>query len=276
VDLGAPGVGILSTLPGSAYVSWNGTSMATPHVSGAAALMWSLRLGATHLQIKKKILSSVDPVASLAGKTVTGGRLNLYRAVSNQPPVIESSAWASPNPVVLSENTTTAFVIATDPDDDPLTYVWSGPSDVTSDVTFDDSTAATTGVTLPATAGSYSLQVIVSDGTHSTASKVTVNVIDGSTLPPAAPSGLSATAISKSQVNLKWTDNASNETDFCIERRIGATGAYTQIETVGANVTTWSDTGLSAKTKYSYRVRAQNANGYSAYSNTVNVTTPRR
>lgn len=191
VDLGAPGVGIVSTLPDSAYASWSGTSMATPHVSGAVALLWSLRPGATHLQIKKKILSSVDPVASLAGKTVTGGRLNLYRAVSNQPPVIESSAWADPNPVVLPAGTTTASVVATDPDDDPLTYAWSGPSGVN----FANPTAATTGVTLPdGQGGSYLLQVSVSDGHQSVASSVTVNAVAQTTGPTVTVIASDATA----------------------------------------------------------------------------------
>ena len=80
VDLGAPGVGIYSTLPGSggtSYGSYSGTSMATPHVTGAAALYASTHPGATAAQIKAAILNSTIPTASLAGKTVTGGRLNV-------------------------------------------------------------------------------------------------------------------------------------------------------------------------------------------------------
>jgi subtilisin family serine protease len=84
VDLGAPGVGIYSTLPGksgrnivSSYGSYSGTSMATPHVTGAAALYASTHSGATAAQIKSAILSSVIPTNSLNNKTVTGGRLNV-------------------------------------------------------------------------------------------------------------------------------------------------------------------------------------------------------
>lgn len=84
VDIGAPGSGIWSTVPKSskgkvvaAYASYNGTSMATPHVTGAAALYASLNPGATAAQIKSAIMSSATPTASLAGKTVTGGRLNV-------------------------------------------------------------------------------------------------------------------------------------------------------------------------------------------------------
>jgi hypothetical protein len=92
---------------------------------------------------------------------------------------------------------------------------------------------------------------------------------------PAAPTNLTATAVSSSQINLAWTDNANNETGFKIERCQGSgCSNFAQIATTGANVTTFSNTGLTASTSYSYRVRATNLGGDSAYSNTASATTP--
>lgn len=77
VDLGAPGSSINSTKPNKKYGSMSGTSMATPHVTGAAALYASTHPGETAAQIKSAILNSTVATSSLSGKTVTGGRLNV-------------------------------------------------------------------------------------------------------------------------------------------------------------------------------------------------------
>ncbi|MFO1536845.1 MAG: S8 family serine peptidase [Actinomycetota bacterium] len=77
VDLGAPGEGITSTTPGNTYSSYSGTSMATPHVSGAAALCASANPAMTASQIRAAILSTAAPTPSLAGITATGARLDV-------------------------------------------------------------------------------------------------------------------------------------------------------------------------------------------------------
>jgi len=82
VDLAAPGVGILSTLPGNSYGRYSGTSMATPHVAGVAALIKSQEPGLDDAQIKAQLLQYVDKKASLQGKVATNGRLNALRAVT--------------------------------------------------------------------------------------------------------------------------------------------------------------------------------------------------
>jgi hypothetical protein len=78
--------------------------------------------------------------------------------------------------------------------------------------------------------------------------------------------------VSSSQINLSWTDHSNNETGFKVERtRHG--NSFKRIATVGANVTTYTDTGLKASTTYRYRVRAYNSGGNSAYSNIASGTT---
>ncbi|MGD0649781.1 MAG: fibronectin type III domain-containing protein [Verrucomicrobiia bacterium] len=93
---------------------------------------------------------------------------------------------------------------------------------------------------------------------------------------PAAPSGLTATAVSTNQIDLSWTDNASTEDGFKIDRAPddgGRPGTWTQIATTSSNVTTYSDTGLAPNRTYWYRVVAYNAGGELG-SNEANATTP--
>ncbi len=83
VELGAPGVYVMSTIRNGGYGYMSGTSMATPHVSGAAALTLAACSSLTTAQLVTTMVGAVDPAASLAGKTSTGGRLNAYKAVSS-------------------------------------------------------------------------------------------------------------------------------------------------------------------------------------------------
>jgi len=82
-DVAAPGVNVYSLLPGNKYKAHSGTSMACPHVAGAAALIWSKNPDLTSKQVKQIIMESVDAVPAFAGKMVTGGRINVQRALSS-------------------------------------------------------------------------------------------------------------------------------------------------------------------------------------------------
>jgi subtilisin family serine protease len=100
VDLAAPGVSILSTTRSNTYSTFSGTSMATPHVAGAFALVWSANPTLTYRQVIDRVLNNVDPLAALSGRVVTGGRLNVSRALGGgggggdlTGPRVTTSAW---------------------------------------------------------------------------------------------------------------------------------------------------------------------------------------
>ncbi len=88
-----------------------------------------------------------------------------------------------------------------------------------------------------------------------------------------SPTSLTATAVSSSQINLTWSDNSSSESGYKIEQSAVDNLHYTEVGTVGANITSYSASGLNEGTKYYYRVRAYNAIAISNYSNEKNATT---
>lgn len=91
---------------------------------------------------------------------------------------------------------------------------------------------------------------------------------------PAAPGPLTATAISPTQINLAWGDNAANEMGTFIERAPAAGGPWTTNQVLRAGLNAWADTNVSPAATYHYRVRQFNQSALSAYSNVTNATTP--
>ncbi len=96
---------------------------------------------------------------------------------------------------------------------------------------------------------------------------ITAATSSGETGVPNAPSGLRVTGTTSTSVSLAWTDNSSIETGFELQRRSG--GSFSTIATLSANVTAYTDTGLTSGLAYEYQVRALGASGNSAYSGTV-------
>ena len=84
---------------------------------------------------------------------------------------------------------------------------------------------------------------------------------------PSAPAGLAAARASSSSINLTWQDNSNSETGFKIIRKTTYMGLYETIATVGPNVTSYTDSGLTYAMQYFYAISAFNSNGESAYSN---------
>jgi subtilisin family serine protease len=135
VDLAAPGVNVYSSIPGNSYGYKSGTSMACPHVSGAVALLKAYT-GKTAPQIKGQLLSTVDPKAAFIGKMVSGGRLNLYNALTetfpNRPPVAANDSYSTDKGTVLTVGPPGVLANDSDPDGDPITAVLgTGPANGT-------------------------------------------------------------------------------------------------------------------------------------------------
>jgi len=81
VHVGAPGVDVYSTKPDNSYQKLSGTSMACPHVAGAAALIWAQYPNADYKEIKRRLMVTGDSIPALDGKTITGKRINVLRAL---------------------------------------------------------------------------------------------------------------------------------------------------------------------------------------------------
>ncbi|MGI9245837.1 MAG: Ig-like domain-containing protein, partial [Steroidobacteraceae bacterium] len=124
-------------------------------------------------------------------------------------------------------------------------------------------------------AGSYAITARATDneGASTTSSSVAVSVVSGA---PAAPSRLSASALTGRQIKLSWTDNSSNETGFEIQQATSNTfGSGLSTTTVAAYVKTYTASGLVLGATYYYRVRAVNGGLSSAWSTTAKATVKR-
>jgi hypothetical protein len=133
--------------------------------------------------------------------------------------------------------------------------------------TFSDTTAN------PVTTYDYRVFAVNIAGDSLPSNIATATTLD---VPPAAPTTLAATAVSSTQVNLTWTDNATNETGFRVERALGGSGVFAAVGTINAaDAATFSDVTALPKTTYDYRVFAFNlVGGDSLPSNIATVTTP--
>ena len=266
VDVGAPGENILSTIPGAGYQFARGTSMATPHVAGLAALIWEDNPGLTHIEIKSIILNSVETKASLYGKVVTNGRIDASNAFADLPPQAPVGLGATPvsgSQISLSwtdnASNESGFKI------ERKTGIGGTYNQIA--IGFANETSYSDPGLSEKTTYYYRVRAYGLNGDSDYS-----NEADATTF-LATPSSLSATAAGISKINLSWTDNSSNESGLKIERKTGSGAIYTQIAVIAVDQTSYNDTGLTEATTYYYRVRAYDTAGDSVYSNEANATT---
>jgi subtilisin family serine protease len=253
VDLGAPGSSILSTVPSGAclycdpsqYVFASGTSMAAPHVSGAAALIQSQFPTYTVAQVRDAIVSSVDLLSSLAGITVTGGRLNIQKALLSSFTVtavpasqtINAGSSTTYTVTVTSEDTFTGPVALTLASIDSNLSGSFSPASVT--VPAGGSATSTLTVTAQAAivAGSYTVVIrgIASSETHTTTVAVVIPPPD---LVMTAVTPLSTTVEQGQTVNVSNTvlnQGGSNAGSFVIAFHLSVDAVYGGVDDVAFN-----------------------------------------
>ncbi len=127
---------------------------------------------------------------------------------------------------------------------------------------------AGTGLYTAPSSGSGTATIQASAGAVNATATVTYGAL------PAAPTNLTATAISSRKVNLAWTESSTNVTGFVVQRANSGGNNWTTIATIAANVTSYADASVNKNKSYAYRVYAYNSFGSSGYSNTATVTTP--
>jgi fibronectin type III domain protein/PKD domain-containing protein len=197
--------------------------------------------------------------------------------VNNTPPVLNNIA-ISPSPAFAGHTAVLTGSITDGPQDFHTVQInWGdGSPDTTLSLWYDQRSISANHQY--ALSGNFNITVTATDndgGATGVGIGVTVNPFP--TIPN-APSNLTATAVSSTQINLQWTDNSSNEDAFVILRcqGPGTCNGFTQIATVATNIQSYSDAGLPPGEFFSYRVYAFNIAGTSGYSNIARAKTPRR
>lgn len=162
VDLGAPGVSILSTTPANTYTSFSGTSMATPHVSGVVALALASDPALTAADLKRLVLDNTDPIAALAGITVTGGRLNAFKTVQAVRRIV-----ITPQTATVAIGTTQQFTAT----GGTAPYTWSVSNPAVGSID------ATTGLFTAVASGTTTVSATDAAGLVGTSGTITVTAV---------------------------------------------------------------------------------------------------
>jgi len=270
VELAAPGVGVLSTVPGGGWESWDGTSMATPHVSGAAALVWSADPALTAGDIRQVLRTTATDLATAGWDSGTGyGLVRADLAVAavttlNRAPTASIASPASSS--TFAQDSAIVFAAtASDAEDGDVSasFVWTSniAGRIGTGATFTTSTLA---------AGTHVVTATASDSAGLTgAASVTVKVVALDTTPPAI-SGVSARSTDrKGTVQVTWTTNEPSNSRV----RLTCCGVYSDAAMVTSHKVGFRG---SKGTTYTYYVASTDAAGNaSAESGPYTVAVPR-
>jgi subtilisin family serine protease len=271
VHLAAPGEGITSTYPDSTYAGLSGTSMATPHVTGAIALLAAGEPGLTAVELRKRLLATAVPTPSVATTTRTGGRLNLPALVVPFGPASLPTVPIGVRAAVATPRITLSWVEAVA----ATAYSVQRATAAAGPFLEIAQAAAPTYLDAAVTAGvTYHYRVLAVNGNGASAPSATVAATVPATA-PTAPASLAATvtAAAPTTARLTWTDRSSNEIGFGVEISTN-NRRWTQVGTAPVNATGLNVTGLARRTRYYFRVRALGNGGLnSAYTATVKVRT---
>lgn len=336
-DVVAPGLRVVAAEAGttSGYVTYSGTSMATPFVAGVVALGIEAVPGVGPAQLKAALQASARDAGVLGPDNDWGhGLVDARGFLDRLRGVTPTTTGPLPGRVVVTGSVpndgTTDVPIAVTAAGQPLGISmridgqlacslwflgiclgWEWSPDLEASLLDPSGTvvatstcpeAATNGYcgtvgrfeslgVSSAAAGTWRLRVqpfaqAPNNGKGGSFTADVFGAVDGGTPPPppppgetapSAPTSLTAVALSSTSIRLAWTDTSSNEDAFEIERCSGRRcTSFATITTVGANVTTYTDSSLVKATSYTYRVRATNLIGTSAWSNTATATTKKR
>lgn len=273
VHLAAPGAGILSTLPGGTYGALDGTSMATPHVSGAALLVLA-RCPMNTASLKSTLLGNVDPVPALAGTTLTGGRLNVDKALrscTGTPP--QYAVSFTPSAVGPGGTVTVSWSVPTGQAANDWVGLFQAGAPNTTYGWYKFTNGAGTGsatLTAPTQTGQYEFRYLIENGYADQARSAALTV-SASIVSPSV-SSVQATNVTSTGATITWTTNVASDSQV----DYGLTTAYGSSSTLDpSKVTSHAVTlaGLAASTTYHYRVRSTDAGGAVAVSGDSTFTT---
>lgn len=274
VDLGAPGVNIYSTVRSDrtgldhqlGYDYMSGTSMATPMVSGAVALIWSQHPELTSAQVRQLLFYTVDTTTSLQGKVATGGRLNLGRAMTADtslpaPAVptglINAAQVAGASLSWNNQSDNESFIVERSLSGQPYVVLARLDAEVTS---FTDSSVSAGSVV------SYRIKAIA--GFRASAYSDVLEVTVPFLLPP--PSSLHYTSDAQG-IHLSWSDSSPDAKGYKIERRAESVSTFSEIASLPTDSAPgYTDSDVVAGGRYYYRVYSySNTLGNSDYSNEI-------